>query len=261
MRAQRVCLALCLFLLLVGLVAGAIYFSLPGPHHREDPIADQRTFADDGCDDDECREGRRRGPKGDKGAKGDKGDKGDQGDAGLPGVCAAPCLNVTGPAGKDGLNGTTTTITTIVTVPGFNATYGYFFGLMPGDNSATIAVGAPLLFPQNGAANGIVRASAGSFILPNVGVYEVFWQASIDEPGQLMLDLNPGGGPALLAETVAGRATGTSQIVNQVDVTVAVAGSVLRVINPPGNAAALTVTPTAGGTHAVSCRLGIRQIH
>jgi hypothetical protein len=132
---------------------------------------------------------------------------------------------------------------------------------MPGDNAATIAVGAAVLFPQNGpAGSGVTRSSSSQFVLAAIGTYEVAWQVSVAEAGQLMLDLDAGGGPALVANSVAGRATGTSEISNNVLLTTAAVNSVLRVINPPGNAAALTLTPNAGGTHAVSAWLVIKRI-
>lgn len=152
-----------------------------------------------------------------------------------------------GPAGPTGSTGVTA--------------FGSFFALMPGDNAATIAVGAAVLFPQDGpAAGGIVRSSSSQFVLPAIGTYRVTWQVSVDEAGQLMLDLDSGGGPAILAATVAGRATGTSQIMNDVIITTTAVNSVLRVINPAGNAAALTITPSAGGTHAVSAWLSIQRL-
>ena len=66
-----------------------------------------------------------------------------------------------------------------------------FFALMPGDNAATIAAGAPVLFPQNGpnSGSGITRASAGVFNLVNAGTYRVFFQVSVTEAGQLQLRL------------------------------------------------------------------------
>jgi hypothetical protein len=136
---------------------------------------------------------------------------------------------------------------------------GGFFALMPGDNAATVAPGAAVAFPQDGPASaGITRSSATQFVLAAPGVYRVFFQVSVTEPGQLMLDLN--GSIATTANTVAGRATGTSQIVNEVLITTTAPNTVLRVINPTGNAAALTITPIAGGTHAVSAWLTIEQL-
>ena len=63
-----------------------------------------------------------------------------------------------------------------------------------------------------------------------------------------------------LAYTVIGRATGTSQIVGIAIVTTTTTNSILTVRNPAGNAAALTITPLAGGTRPVSAHLVITQI-
>lgn len=63
-----------------------------------------------------------------------------------------------------------------------------------------------------------------------------------------------------LAYTVVGRATGTSQIVGMAIVTTTSVNSILTVRNPAGNAAALTITPLAGGTRPVSAHLVITQI-
>ena len=57
-----------------------------------------------------------------------------------------------------------------------------------------------------------------------------------------------------------GRATGTSQITGLSLVTTTTVNSVLTVRNPAGNAAALTVTPLAGGTRPVSAHLVITQL-
>ena len=62
------------------------------------------------------------------------------------------------------------------------------------------------------------------------------------------------------AYTVTGRATGTSQIVEMAIVTTTTINSILTVRNPAGNAAALTITPLAGGTRPVSAHLVITQI-
>lgn len=60
--------------------------------------------------------------------------------------------------------------------------------------------------------------------------------------------------------SVAGRATGTSQIVGMAVVTTTAVNSILTVRNPAGNAAALTISPLAGGTRPVSSHLVITQI-
>ena len=63
-----------------------------------------------------------------------------------------------------------------------------------------------------------------------------------------------------LEYTVVGRATGASQIIGMAIVTTTVEDSILTVRNPAGNAAALTITPLAGGTRPVSAHLVITQI-
>lgn len=135
--------------------------------------------------------------------------------------------------------------------------YSLFFALMPGDNSATVAVGAPVSFPQDGPTTGvIVRTAASTFNLPAIGDYEVSWQVSVSEPGQLQLAINGIG----LPHTVVGRATGTSQLVGSTFITTTSADSILSVINPAGNSTALTITPIAGGATAVSATLTIKVL-
>ena len=82
------------------------------------------------------------------------------------------------------------------------------------------------------------------------------FEVSVDEAGQLISTLNGED----LAYTVVGRATGASQIVGMAIVTTTVTDSILTVRNPAGNAAALTITPLAGGTRPVSAHLIITQI-
>jgi len=136
--------------------------------------------------------------------------------------------------------------------------FAAFFALMPGDNSATVAVGAPVAFPQTGPVSAspiATRVDNYSFTLLNTGTYAVSWQVSVTEAGQLQLAIGGSG----LPDTVTGRATGTDQISGNTIIT-ATAGQVLSLINPAGNSTALTITPTAGGTHSVSATLNIRQI-
>jgi hypothetical protein len=138
--------------------------------------------------------------------------------------------------------------------------FGYFYALMPPDNAATVAPATAVDFPRDGAAIGISRAGASEFILPAIGVYEISWQVSISEAGQLILGLDSGSGVVEQPNTVVGRATGTSQITNQVLLTTTAAASILTVRNPAGNSTALTATPTAGGARAVSATLVIKQV-
>lgn len=133
-----------------------------------------------------------------------------------------------------------------------------FYALMPPDNAATVAPGADVSFPQDGPSSGtgITRLSSSTFNLAEIGVYIVLFEVSVDEAGQLMLSLNS----TELPYTVAGRATGTSQIVGISMVETNTANSVLTVRNPSGNAAALTITPLAGGTAAASAHLMVMRI-
>jgi hypothetical protein len=129
---------------------------------------------------------------------------------------------------------------------------------MPGDNPAVIAAGSNVSFPQNGPSGGgnITRISASTFRLVEIGTYQVLFQVSVDQAGQLILTL----AGADLPQTVVGRATGTSQIVGMCLVTTRTANSILTVRNPSGNSTALTITPLAGGTRAVSAHLVITQL-
>jgi hypothetical protein len=135
---------------------------------------------------------------------------------------------------------------------------------MPGDNTATIAAGSAVEFPQDGPTNIISRLSNSEFILPDIGTYQVNFQVSVSEPGQLVLGLDSSGtGTGLITElayTVVGRATGTSQIVGTCLVETTVPGSTLTVRNPAGNSTALTITPVAGGTLPVSAHLVIVRL-
>lgn len=174
------------------------------------------------------------GPKsGLVGATGPQGAQGAQGPAGPAGP--------TGPAGANAVS-----------------EYALFYALMPGDNAFTVAPGSAVQFPQNGPTSGaIVRNGASSFVLTSIGTYEIAWQVSINEPGQLQLSLNGVG----LASTVVGRATGTTQLVGDTLVTTAVPDTVLALVNPPGNSTALTVTPVAGGIYPVSATLTIKRVN
>lgn len=133
-----------------------------------------------------------------------------------------------------------------------------FYALMPPDNAATVAPGTDVSFPQDGPNSGsdIARTGPSSFNLAQIGTYQVLFQVSVTEAGQLILTLNGED----LEYTVVGRATGASQIIGMAIVTTTVINSVLTVRNPAGNAAALTITPVAGGPRPVSAHLVITQI-
>ena len=164
-----------------------------------------------------------------------------------------------GPAGPAGATGAAGPIGP-AGAPGSSGGIGFadFFALMPPDNAATVAPGTDVSFPQDGPTSGtaIARIDASTFNLSAIGTYQVIFQVSVDEAGQLILTLNG----ADLAYTVVGRATGTNQIVGMSLVTTTVINSLLTVRNPAGNSTALTITPLAGGTRPVSAHLVITQI-
>ena len=186
------------------------------------------------------------GPTGPQGPVGAAGPAGPQGPAGETGpIGPQGPAGETGPAGPQGPAGGV-------------LNYADFFALMPPDNAATVAPGTDVGFPQDGpnSGAGIVRSGPSSFTLAEIGTYQVLFQVSVTEAGQLILTLNGED----LAYTVAGRATGSSQIVGMAIVETTVINSVLTVRNPDGTAAALTITPLAGGTRPVSAHLVITQI-
>lgn len=143
--------------------------------------------------------------------------------------------------------------------PADSAAAAEFYALMPPDNAATVAVGADVDFPQDGPNTDpliIARTSSDSFNLAKVGIYRISFQVTVNEAGQLMLTLNGSD----LAYTVAGRATGTSQITATALVETTLVNSILTVRNPAGNSTALTVTPLAGGTRPVAATLLIELV-
>jgi len=129
---------------------------------------------------------------------------------------------------------------------------------MPPDNAATVAPGTDVSFPQDGPNSGsdITRIGPSSFNLAETGFYQVLFQVNVTEAAQLILTLNG----ADLDYTVVGRATGTSQIIGMAIKETDSVNSVLTVRNPAGNAAAITITPLAGGTRPVSAHLVITRI-
>lgn len=135
--------------------------------------------------------------------------------------------------------------------------FAEFFAIMPGDNADTVPAGGAVDFPQDGPkTSSITSIDASSFELSTTGTYRVSFVVSVSEAGQLMLRLDGDE----LEYTVVGRATGTSQIVGESLVETTDADSTLEVVNPSGNTPALTITPSAGGTHAVSASLVIQKL-
>ena len=191
------------------------------------------------------------GPIGPQGPIGETGPVGPQGPAGEIGpVGPQGPIGETGPVGPQGPAG-------LQGEAGGVLNFADFYALMPPDNSATVAPVTDVSFPQDGpnSGSGIVRTGPDSFNLAEIGTYQILFQVSVTEAGQLILTLNGED----LAYTVAGHATGTSQIVGMAIVTTTTIDSILTVRNPAGNAAALTITPLAGGTRPVSAHLVITQ--
>lgn len=204
------------------------------------------------------------GPTGPQGNSitGPQGPSGSQGFTGPQGLSGPQGNSITGPQGPSGSTGPQG-VTGSQGIQGpTGATplshYADFFALMPGDNSTTIAVGSPVLFPQDGptSATSIVRINTSQFMLISIGTYEVRFLVSVTESGQLALALNG----SIIPTTVVGQATGTSQICGMFFIRTVATNQILTVINPPGNPAALQITPLAGGTNSVSAHLLIKQL-
>jgi hypothetical protein len=136
--------------------------------------------------------------------------------------------------------------------------FANFYALMPGNNAATVAPDSAVKFPNLGTNSGTaIRLSTNSeILLEAIGVYMVTWLVSVDEPGQLMVEINGVGN----SSSVFGRAAATSQIAGNILIATVTANSILRIVNPKGNSTALTITPIAGGTKAVSASLVILRI-
>lgn len=88
---------------------------------------------------------------------GEPGPVGPQGPAGPQGP-----IGETGPSGPQGEAGGV-------------LNYADFYALMPPDNSATLAPGTDVSFPQDGpnSGSGIVRTGPDSFNLTQIGTYQI----------------------------------------------------------------------------------------
>jgi len=92
--------------------------------------------------------------------------------------------------------------------------------------------------------------------LPDIRTYQMFFQVSVSEAGQLELGING----VEIPKIMVGRASVTIQIIGMSIIKTTSANSVLTVCNPMGNAAALTITPIAGGINAGSANPVIMRI-
>jgi hypothetical protein len=132
---------------------------------------------------------------------------------------------------------------------------------MPPDNATTVGAGIPVEFPRTGpTAGGIARRNATEFVLPSAGVYKVSFSVSVTEPGQLVIAFDSGSGMVELPYTVIGRATGATTISGEALVKTLASNAAIELRNPTGNTPALTITPVAGGTHAVAAFLVIQWL-
>ena len=186
------------------------------------------------------------GPVGETGPAGPQGPIGETGPVGPQGPVGA--TGPQGPIGETGPHGPA----------GGVLGYADFYALMPPDNADTVAPGEDVSFPEDGpnSGTGITRASDSAFILGEIGTYQVLFQVSATEDGQLVLTLNGSD----LPYTVVGRAGRTAQIVGMTIIVTTAENAVLTVRNPEGTGNALTLTPSAGGTRPVSAHLVITQL-
>lgn len=133
--------------------------------------------------------------------------------------------------------------------------YADFYALSPPDNNFPIFPGSAVSFPQSAVVSvGIQSFNGNSFVLVEPGIYQVSFQVSVVEAGQLVLSRDG----IDLSYTLVGRATGTSQIVGMALVE-SFGYSTLQLINPNFNFS-LTITPMAGGSNPVSAHLVITRL-
>ncbi|WP_202901708.1 collagen-like protein [Bryobacter aggregatus] len=183
------------------------------------------------------------GPAGPSGVQGPPGPQGPIGYTGQPGLMGSP-----GPVGPTGATGQA----------GGIRSFADFYALMTPDNAAPVPVGGDVSFPQDGPTSltSISRAGLSSFKLASAGIYQVQFQVSISEPGQLVLTINGED----LPYTVVGRASGSSQLVGVALIETKTINAILTVRNPVSNASSLTLAPMAGGVRSVSAHLVITQL-
>ncbi len=130
-----------------------------------------------------------------------------------------------------------------------------FYALSPPDNAFVVFPGSAISFPQSAVASvGIQSFNGNAFVLVEPGIYQVSFQVSVIEAGQLALTRDG----AELPYTVVGRATGASQIVGM-SLVESFGNSILQLINPNLNYP-LTITPLAGGQNPVSAHLVITRL-
>jgi hypothetical protein len=211
------------------------------------------------------------GPMGPRGMQGDPGSIGPQGVQGDPGALGPQgmpgMIGTPGPVGPMGPQGTPGTPgakgeTGPQGTAGGVLEFADFYAMMPSDNAANIAPGQPLAFPDTGPSSGdIVPISTTSFMLTNVGTYQIFFEATVNQSAQLIIALDSGSGPVELPYTTAGCGLTTSQINGMALVKTTNVHSTISIYNPATAPAAIRLTPNAGSTaHPVSAHLMILRI-
>jgi hypothetical protein len=135
--------------------------------------------------------------------------------------------------------------------------YSLFY-LLSGASAPVVLVGDPILFNFDGpTTHRIIRnggTSPSEFVLPDIGFYEVFWQANIASAAQLELQLNG----SQVADTVIGRATADNQLVGDVLIQTTLINEILTINNP--GLSQIIITGNAGGSQPVSAVLLIMRI-
>jgi hypothetical protein len=204
------------------------------------------------------------GPQGLQGTKGPAGPMGQAGPAGLQGeIGPQGPVGPMGPSGKDGSQGPVGPKGE-PGAPGISggvAAFSEFYSAMPPNGAVVVSEGNAIEFVEDGPTNKIiVRTAADTFLLPNIGTYEVTWVVSVSGAGQLALALDSGEGFMPQASTVVGRDTFLTQIVGICLISTEVANTLLQVINH-ASLNPMRITPFAGGTQPVTARLVIKQIY
>lgn len=187
------------------------------------------------------------GPPGAPGEKGEKGDAGPMGPMGPAGPKGAQ-----GPKGEPGAPGGG---------KGGVMAFSEFYSVMPPNGALIVNEGEAIEFVEDGPSNKIiVRTELDTFLLPNIGTYEVTWVVSVSGAGQLALALDSGEGFIPQETTVVGRDTYLTQLVGTCLITTESSGTLLKVINH-ASTNGMRITPFAGGTKPVTARLIIKQIY
>ena len=128
---------------------------------------------------------------------------------------------------------------------------------MPNDNSGNILPGENINFPLDGPIIGtdISRFSPNDFSILTVGYYQVLFQVSVSESGQLVVVLNG----IEIPYTIVGKSNLMSQIVGMCCIYV-IQPSILNIRNPLNSLSSLEITPNAGGINPVSAHLLITRL-